>query len=132
MRWPRFRVRTLMGLVALVAVLLWGVPTAWRWASYSQKARRFAKVAAIATWRAEDLESFAQRSESPLPIALKWEADCREVAAEARAHEAIYRDAMTHPWMPLRHEPWMFQVPEWLEEAYDRHRRSDSPAPAPD
>src|SRR5947199_6341571 len=84
MRLPRFRVRTLMGVVVVVALLLWGAMMGSRSYDHSRRARIYGEQER--GWR-----EIAARKHSLASFA----AECAEYYAQLARK---YRRAMWRPW----------------------------------
>src|SRR4051794_29234234 len=102
MRPPRFRLRTLLILVAVAAVGLWAERMWRRSASMRQKAALWAKI------EAEDRE-MADRLQSRWVDSLAWVVDnieaLREEAERAGRLRAKYERAAMRPWLPVEPDP---------------------------
>ena len=123
MRRPHFRVRTLMVVVAVVALLVWGTMIGLRSYGYYRLARYY---------------SFQERG---------WRegaARARGNPAQARTVEAVYgpqmveyyaplaakyRRAMWRPWMPVAPDPHAPGYDQWVEQ--ERRAKVVSPDPLP-
>ena len=101
---PRFRVRTLMVAVGLVALLLWGAMMGMRSYVYYKRASDFG--AQERGWR-----EIAARADPP-----EWRqfhADCVRYFA---ALSAKYRRAMWYPWLPVAPDPHAPGYDQWEEQ----------------
>lgn len=100
MRWPRFRVRTLMVAVGVVALLIWGTMMGLRSLDYAMRAKYYRDQAR--RWRsiaARDRVNPARRARS---IAVKWGPQIAEFYAPLVLK---YRRAMWRPWRPVAPDP---------------------------
>jgi hypothetical protein len=102
MRLPRFRVRTLLVLVAAVAVLIWGSLTGLRSYGYYRRASFFASQEY--GWR-----QIAARGRSDVNFA----SECAEYFARLTRK---YRRATWRPWMPVAPDPHAPGYDQWLEQ----------------
>ena len=99
MRLPRFRVRTLLVLVAAVGVLIWGAMMGWRSCGYYRRASVYAtqeygwrQIAARGRWDA------------------RFASECAGYFAQLTQK---YRRAMWRPWMPVAPDPpFLFYPPK--------------------
>jgi hypothetical protein len=111
---PRFRVRTLMLAVVVVALLLWGVMMGSRSYDYYQRARIYGSHER--GWRESARNRFGEVN----------------FAAECAAYYALlaqkYRRATLHPWMPVAPDPHAPGWDQWMEQ----ERRAKEVAPDPD
>ena len=103
MRLPRFRVRTLMIVVGVVALLIWGAMLASR--SYDYYRREGIRSPGAADG--------ANRLEEP---SARVEAISFGVRPVLRAVGAKYRQAMWRPWMPVAPDPHAPGYDQWLEQ----------------
>src|SRR5258708_4448200 len=95
MRLPRFRVRTLMIAVGVVALLIWGAMMASQPYDYYRRAREYGVQER--GWR----ESAAEGR-----LRVEFCSQCADYFAQLAGK---YRRAMWRPWMPVapdRHAPW--------------------------
>ena len=113
MRTRRFRVRTLMAAVAVVALLVWGVMMGLRSYDYYRHARFYGEqeygwreTAARGRFRAD------------------FSSECAEYFAQLTRK---YRRAMWRPWMPVAPDPHAPGFNQWLEQ----ERRAKAVAPDP-
>jgi hypothetical protein len=97
----RFRVRTLMAAVGVVAFLIWGAMMGSRSYDYYRRAREYG--AQERGWR----ES-ASRNEFG-----RFSSDCAEYFAQLTAK---YRRAMWRPWMPVAPDPHAPGYDQWKEQ----------------
>jgi hypothetical protein len=102
MRLPRFRVRTLMLAVGVVALLVWGAMMGTRSYDYYRRARLFG--AEERGWR----ESTA-RGRWPVEVG----SQCADYYAQLSRK---YRRAMWRPWMPVAPDPHAPGYDEWTEQ----------------
>ena len=102
MRLPRFRVRTLMVAVAVVALLIWGAMMG----SLSYDYYRRARVYSIQErgWRAS-----AARGRLPA----EFTSECAEYFAQLTRK---YRRAMWRPWLPVPPDPHAPGYDQWVEQ----------------
>ena len=98
----RLRVRTLIVLVALVAVLIWGVMMGSRSLDYARLASQYGDQERH--WRREATQGDFRRE------------FCIECAAYFAQLTAKYRQAMWHPWRPVAPDPFAPGVKEYLEQ----------------
>jgi hypothetical protein len=120
MRPPRFRVRTLLVLVAAVAVLLWGSMMGVRSFGYHRLAKEYGsnergwrEIAARGRWDA------------------KFASECAEYFALLTRK---YRRAMWHPWTPVSpdpHAPGYDQMVEQERRAKEAALGSSVPGATP-
>jgi hypothetical protein len=113
MRLPRFRVRTLLMLVAAVAVLIWGSIMGVR----SYGLYRLAK-------------EYGSNERGWREIAARGRQDAK-FASECAGYFAMltrkYRRAMWRPWMPVAPDPHAPGYDQWVEQ----ERRAKEVAPDP-
>jgi hypothetical protein len=102
MRALRFRVRTLIAAVGLVAVLVWAAMMGSRSYDYYRRAREHS--AQERGWR----ESVAR---GRLPR--EFSAECAEYFAQLAAK---YRRAMWRPWLSIAPDPYAPGVEAYLEQ----------------
>jgi hypothetical protein len=114
MRLPRFRVRTQMVIVALVALLIWGAMMGSRSYDYYRRAAEYGFNER--GWR----ETAARRREWA-----QFGSQCAEYYAQLAEK---YRRAMWRPWMPLAPDP---HAPGWdaYQEQEQRLRSALEPVP---
>ncbi len=94
----RFRIRTLMMAVGVVAALIWGAMMGIRSYDYFKQARFYASQERgwrIMAARGDEKEAFR-----------------RECAAYFRDLTRKYRRAMWHPWLPVAPDPYAPGHPE--------------------
>ena len=96
MRLLRFRVRTLMIAVGVVALLLWGATTGTRSYVYYGLATDYGRYER--QWR----EMAARDRGVPRSVAAKWGPQIAEYYAPLARK---YRRAMWHPWEPVSPDP---------------------------
>ncbi len=114
MRRPHFRVRALMGIVGVVALLIWGAMMAAQSYNYSRRAREYGIQER--EWR----ESAASG---------RWNAKVASECAEYYAQLARkYRRAMWRPWMPVAPDPHAPGYDQWVEQ--ERRAKEVAPDPA--
>lgn len=102
MRLPRFRVRTLLVLVAVVAVLIWGSMMGVRSFDYYRRANFYGSQEY--GWR-----QIAARG--------RWDAKFASECAEYFAHlTRKYRRATWRPWMPVTPDPHAPGYDQWVEQ----------------
>jgi hypothetical protein len=99
MRLPRFRVRTLMIVVGVVALLFGGAPMATRWFDYDHLARTY--EADERRWR----EMAAREPGDPRSIAATYGP---QVVEEYARLARKYRRAMWRPWASVSPDPPYF------------------------
>src|SRR3954453_290965 len=104
MRRPRFRVRTLLVLVAAVAVLIWGSMMGTRSFDYYRRASEYG--ANERGWRA-----IADRHDQP--GGREFRIKCVEYYAQLAGK---YRHAMWRPWVPVAPDPHAPGYDLWLEQ----------------
>jgi hypothetical protein len=107
-RTMRFRVRTLMAAVGVVALLIWGSKMGLRSYDYYRRATFFASEEY--SWR----ES-AARDRFRAQVCL----ECAEYFAQLTRK---YRRAMWRPWMPVAPDPHAPGYDEWTEQKPWRKR----------
>jgi hypothetical protein len=114
MRLPRFRVRTQMVIVGVVALFIWGAIMGSRSYEYYRRAREFG--ANERGWR----ETAARHREWAT-----FGAQCAEYYAQLAEK---YRRAMWRPWTPLAQDP---HAPGWdaYQEQEQRRRSALEPVP---
>lgn len=111
MRLPRLRVRTLMLLVGVVALLIWAAMMAPRSYEYSRRATEYAIQER--SWR----ESTARG---------RWPAGVGARCAEYYGQLARkYERAMWRPWRPVAPDPHAPGFDQWVEQ----ERRAKGSAP---
>jgi hypothetical protein len=117
MRLPHFRVRTLMVVVGLVALLIWGAMMGSQSYDYYRLAREYG--AQERGWRV-----IAARG--------RWDARFASECAEYFTQLARkYRRAMWRPWMPLAPDPHAPGFDQWLkQESRAKEVTPDPAAPA--
>ena len=114
MRMPRFQVRTLMVVVSVVAVLIWGAMMGLRSCDYYRRARFY------------DSQEYGWRDDAAKG---HWRADFSSECAEYFAQlTRKYRRAMWHPWMPVAPDPHAPGFDQWLEQV--RREKGVAPDPA--
>ena len=92
MRWPSFRVRTLMAAVVVVALLVWASMMGSRSYDYYGRARKYAEQEQ--GWR-----EIAARN--------RWDSKFASECAEYFAGlTGKYRRAMGRPWLRVEPDPW--------------------------
>ena len=96
MRLPRFRVRTLMIAVGVVALLVWGAIMGTRSYVYYRFARTYG------TYERQWREMAVRDRGKPRSIAAKWGPQIAEYYAPLARK---YRRAMWRPWMPVAPDP---------------------------
>jgi hypothetical protein len=114
MRLPRFRVRTLMVAVVVVALLVWGAMMGSRSYDYYRRARVYGTQER--GWRAIAARD-GQWAE--------FGSECAEYFAQLAGK---YRRAMWRPWMPVAPDPFAPGV----REAMEAERRAGDATVAPD
>lgn len=114
MRLPRFRVRTLMIAVGVLALVIWAAMMAARSYDYYRLAREYS--ANERGWR----EIAAREPGSP-----EFRRECVEYFAQLTAK---YRRAMWRPWMPVAPDPHAPGYDQWVEQEL----RKNAAAPDPD
>jgi hypothetical protein len=115
MRMPRFRVRTLMLAVGLVAVLVWAAMMGSRSYDYYRRAR---------------FCSFAERGWRESTARGRWRREIGSECADYYAQLASkYRRAMWRPWMPVAPDPHAPGFDQWLEQ--ERRAKEVAPDPPP-
>jgi hypothetical protein len=100
MRLPRFRVRTLMLLVAAVALLGWGAMMGVRSYVYFRLARDYGRYER--DWREMAVRDQADPSRRARSIAVKWGPQIADFYAPLARK---YRRAMWRPWIPVAPDP---------------------------
>lgn len=113
---PRFRVRTLMIAVGVVALLLWGVMTGAQSYVYYRRAREYG--AQERGWR-----EIASRDRGPGMN--QFHLECVRYFAQLSAK---YRRAMWRPWRPVAPDPHAPGYDQWLEQ---ERRAQEAAAPPP-
>jgi hypothetical protein len=115
MRLPRFRVRTVMIAVGVVALLVWGAMMGTRSYDYYRLAREF---------------STQERGWREIAARNRWPADFGRQCAEYYALLVQkYRRAMWRPWMPVAPDPHAPGFDQWLEQ--ERRAKEVAPDPPP-
>jgi hypothetical protein len=104
MRLPRFRVRTLMIVVGVVALLIWGAMLASRSYDFYRRAREYG--AQERGWR-----EIASRNRPP-----EWKQFHLECVQYFARLTAKYRQAMWRPWLPVATDPHAPGYDQWLEQ----------------
>jgi hypothetical protein len=113
MRALRFRVRTLMAAVGLVAVLVWAAMMGLRPADYYRRATYY---------------SFQEYGWRETAISGQFPADARSERAEYFAQlTRKYRRAMWRPWMPVARDPHAPGFDQWVEQ--ERRKKEVAPDP---
>jgi hypothetical protein len=102
MRAPRFRVRTLIAAVGLVAVFVWAAIMGSRSYEYSRRAREYS--ANERGWR-------QSVTRGRLPRAF-----CEECVEYFAGLAGKYRRAMWRPWLPVAPDPLAPGVEAYLEQ----------------
>ena len=115
MRLLRFRVRTLMIAVVVVALLIWGAMMASQSYDYYRLAREYG--ANERGWR-----EIAARNRGWAKFGLQ----CAEYYAPLVQK---YRRAMWRPWMPVAPDPHAPGFDQWLEQ--ERRAKEVAPDPPP-
>jgi hypothetical protein len=106
MRLPRFRIRTLMIAVAVVATMSWVAvrlrqrSERFYWESLSMEGRRIEWAAG-----AELYEYDCNRAADPLPDDVRGAIRHRRRANYYLALQRKYRDAARRPWLPVPPDP---------------------------
>jgi hypothetical protein len=113
MRLPRFRVRTLMIAVGVVALFIWGAMMASQSYDYYRLARKYG--ADERGWR-----EIAMRNR--WPERKQFHSECVQYFAGLSAK---YRQAMWRPWLPVPPDPHAPGFDQWLEQ----ERRAKEVAP---
>jgi len=113
MRLPHFQVRTLMVVVGVVALLIWGVMIGSRSYNYYRRAREYG--AEERGWR-----EAAATGHFDARVASECVEYCTQLARK-------YRRAMWSPWMPVAPDPHAPGYDQWIE----RERRVKEVAPDP-
>jgi hypothetical protein len=93
MRLPSFRVRTLMVMVGVVALLVWGSMMGSRSYDYYGRATKYAEQAYH--WRDTASSETGRMGAFALECAEYFDGLTRK-----------YRRAMWHPWLPVELDPW--------------------------
>jgi hypothetical protein len=109
----RWRVRTLIALVALAALLVWGVMMGTRSFDYDRRAREYR--AHERGWR-----EIALRRRDPGQEEFQWE--CVRYFGQLSAK---YRRATWRPWAPVAPDPHAPGFDEWLEQDRRARRAAD-------
>jgi hypothetical protein len=113
MRLPRFRVRTLMVVVGVVALLVWGAMMGLRSYDYYRRARFYG------------LQEYGWRESAARG---RFRADfCSECAEYYAQLTRKYRRAMWRPWMPVAPDPHAPGYDQWIEQ----ERRAKEVVPGP-
>jgi hypothetical protein len=122
MRLPRFRVRTLMLAVGVVALLVWGAMMGTRSYDYYRLARFYSSQER--GWREGAARARGNPSEARTVEAVygKQNADYYAPLAEK------YRRAMWRPWMPVAPDPHAPGYDQWVEQ--ERRAKEVAPNPA--
>jgi hypothetical protein len=115
MRMPRFRVRTLMLAVGVVALLVWGAMMGTRSYDYYRRARIFGEYER--GWR-----EIAARDRGWA----KFGSQCAEYYAPLARK---YRRAMWRPWMPVAPDPHAPGFDQWKEQ--ESRAKEVAPDPPP-
>ena len=113
MRLPRFRVRTLMIAVSVVALVVWGAMMGTRPYDYYGRARRY--VLEERGWR----ESAANGR-----FRVEFCSQCVDYFEELSRK---YRRAMWRPWLPVAPDPHAPGFDQWLEQ--ERRAKEGTPDP---
>jgi hypothetical protein len=100
---PRLRVRTLMAVVAVVAILIWGAMLGSR----SYKYYRLAREYGFQAWGWREIAARHQYGRQA------FEAECAEYFTQLAAK---YRRAMWRPWLPVAPDPYAPGNREWQEQ----------------
>jgi hypothetical protein len=115
MRLLHFRVRTLMVVVGVVALLIWGAMMGLRSYDYYRRASFYA---------------FQEYGWRETAISGQFSADSRSECAEYFAQlTRKYRRAMWRPWMPVAPDPHAPGYDQWLEQ--ERRAKEVAPDPPP-
>jgi hypothetical protein len=115
-RLPRFRVRTLLVLVAGAAVLIWGLMMGARSFEFYRRAREHG--ANERGWR--EIAARGRRD-------AKFASECTEYFARLTRK---YRRAMWRPWMPVASDAHAPGYDQWVEqERRAKEAAADPPAP---
>ena len=118
MQLPRFRVRTLMLAVGVVAFAFWGAMMAYQSYDYYSRAREYG--AQERGWR-----EIALRKDSPEQA--QFHSDCVQYFSQLSAK---YRQAMWRPWLPVAPDPHAPGFDQWLEQEIQAKRISPDRVPA--
>ena len=114
MRLLHFRVRALMVVVGVVALLIWGVMMGLRSYDYYKRASYYA------------FQEYGWRETS---ISGQFPTDSRLECAEYFAQlTRKYRRAMWRPWMPVAPDPHAPGFDQWVEQ--ERRAKEVTPDPA--
>ena len=104
MRLPRFRVRTLMIVVGVVALLFCGATMGTRWVNYYRLASIYG------TYERQWREMAARDRGDPRSISAKWGP---QIAEDYGQLARKYRRAMWRPWLAVAPDPpRMFYPPK--------------------
>jgi hypothetical protein len=114
MRLPRFRVRTLMIAVGVVALLIWSAMMSTRSYFYYMRAKIYGLEERV--WR----ES-AAKGRFPVEI-------CSEAADYFAELCRKYRRAMWRPWQPVAPDPHAPGYDQWLEQEKRKRAAASDPA----
>jgi hypothetical protein len=115
MRLPRFRVRTLMIVVGVVAMLIWGAMTSMR--SYAHYSR-----AGICALEERGWRESAEKGRLPVEFCLQ----CADHFAQLSRK---YRRATWYPWVPVAPDPYAPGYDLWVEQ--ERRAKEVAPDPPP-
>jgi hypothetical protein len=115
MRTMRFRVRTLMAAVGVVALLIWGAMMGLRSYVYYRRASTYNLEERV--WRASTARG-------------DWRPEVGSECADYFAQLAEkYRRAMWRPWMPVAPDPHAPGYDQWIEQ--ERRAKRVAPDPPP-
>jgi hypothetical protein len=116
MRLPRFRVRTLMIAVGVVALLVWGAMMGIRSYDYYLRARRYDLEERV--WRRTTAEG-------------RWRVEIGLERADYFAElSRKYRRAMWRPWLPVAPDPHAPGFDQWIEQERRKKAVVANPPPA--
>ena len=114
MRLPRFRIRTLMVVVGVVALLIWGAMMGSRSYDYYKRAGFYGSQAY--GWRENAVRG-------------RWDARFASECAEYDTQLARkYRRAMWRPWMPVAPDPHAPGFDQWVGQ--ETRAKAVGPDPA--
>ena len=98
MRLPRFRVRTLMVAVGVVALLIWGAMMGLQSYHYAQRAEIYGRW----EWQWRQLAQRDRARGTTRSIAARWGFQLADYDAPLARK---YRRAMWRPWIPVAPDP---------------------------
>ena len=120
MRLPRFRVRTLMIAVGVLALLIWGAMLGARSYGYYRRAMEYGTQER--GWRdilSRDIQ----------PDQKQFHSDCVQYFTMLSAK---YRKAMWRPWLPVGPDPHAPGYDQWVEQERRKKEVARDPPPSGD